>query len=102
MNRHVAERPTPIRADAGGRMPNPDGLRVMSEAELVQLLRRFGETRGWRGFTTAEATWVASWGNQVRTMDGILGLVLEGRVGIDVLDGEVLFIPPTEGDHAER
>ncbi len=83
-----------------GRMPNPDGLRVISEAELVQLLRRFGQTRGRRGFTTKEATKVAGWGNEIRTMQGILDLILEGRVGIDVLDGEILFIPPTEGGHA--
>ena len=68
-------------------------LRTISEADLLRLLTRFAETRGDRGFTTEEATDVASWGNESRTMNAMLDAVLGGAIGIDVHEGgEILFL----------
>jgi len=93
------------RARTSPRRPEPacERLRILTEADLLRLLRCFGKARGRRGLSTEEAATVAAWGNATRSMNAILDAILAGGVGIDVHEnGEVLFVGKKERPYAAR
>ena len=59
----------------------------LTDDELKRMLRASVAGRGERGFTTAEATRVASWANGVKVMAEMLALVGGCEVALD-LDGD--------------
>jgi hypothetical protein len=59
------------------------------EQEILLLM--LAETRGDRGFHTDEGAVVLRWAEDTRRQAILLELLLEGKVSVDVIDGEVAW-----------
>jgi hypothetical protein len=59
------------------------------EQEILLLM--LAETRGDRGFHADEGAVVLRWAEETRRQAILLELLLEGKVSIDVVDGEVAW-----------
>jgi hypothetical protein len=62
------------------------------EAEF--LLRSLTKTRGERSFTELEARRVIHWAHTTKAGYDFLKAILEGKMQIDVVDGEIVFLSP--------
>ncbi|HEV8131815.1 MAG TPA: hypothetical protein VGQ81_11220 [Acidobacteriota bacterium] len=62
------------------------------EAEF--LLRSLTKTRGERSFTELEARTVIQWAHTTKVGYDFLKAILEGKMQIDVADGEIVFLAP--------
>jgi len=75
---------------------------LLTEAELLTILRSFGASRGARGFTSDDALAVVRWAVAARVDATLLALVLEDRIGVDLHESGELLLIPKEGRHAAR
>jgi hypothetical protein len=64
---------------------------LVPREEQETLIMMLAETRGRRGFTTDEGAVVLRWAEDTRRQSMMLELVLEGKVSVDVVDGEVAW-----------
>jgi hypothetical protein len=64
---------------------------LVPREEQETLIMMLAETRGRRGFTTDEGAVVLRWAEDTRRQAILLELLLEGKVSVDVIDGEVAW-----------
>jgi hypothetical protein len=68
-----------------------DEMEVLTEEEADDLIMAFFESRGGSSVTEEEAQQLLDWATHARLDVMLLGLVLRGRIGIDIREGEIVF-----------
>lgn len=68
-----------------------DSRDVLTQQEADDLLLSFLESRGGTPITEEEAQKLLDWATHARLDVLLLGLVLKGRIGVDIREGEVVF-----------
>jgi len=75
---------------------------LVTDGELLGILRSFGASRGARGFSTDDAMAVVRWAEAARVEESMLRMVLDGTVGVDVHEGGQILFVVKEDTHAAR
>jgi hypothetical protein len=71
---------------------------IVTHDEAVALVMNIVETQGYRGTTEEEIETVIAWARGIKAETVMLKLVLEGRAGVSVRDGEPIFHHRPEQD----
>ena len=75
---------------------------LVTEGELLGILRSFGASRGARGFSTDDAMAVVRWAEAARVEESMLRMVLDGTVRVDLHEGGEILFAVKGGAHATR
>lgn len=65
---------------------------VLAKETKEKLIASLAETRGESGYTEREKALLLTWASKVLIDAGLLRIALDGKAGVDIQKGEVVFV----------
>ena len=73
-------------------------IALLTQDEMTTLVRNTIQAAGDEGISEGDLERIVGWAERARFDAVMLGLVLDGKVGVSVADGEITFSSPPEPD----